>query len=201
MPNRADIPEPPALPLAPRDYGVGHFDSFSNVLRLFFNRIISFSQALVDVTGGGRVLYFPYLLASSTTNQTINNAGNTATATFETVDDSLDIILASDTQVTANSCGIYQIAVSGQVVGAGGSLQVWLAKNGTNVPGSTREFLIGGNLTISTVYTLELDIEEYFEVKWSATSATIQFDEVPAAAGYPTGASMSLAVNFVSNAC
>lgn len=50
--------EPPALPIAPTEYNQGERDRFSNVLRLYFNRIASFVRSLIG-TAGGRFLDFP----------------------------------------------------------------------------------------------------------------------------------------------
>lgn len=53
-----DPVEPPALPLAPGDYNQSERDRYSNVLRLYFNRISSFIRNLAG-TFGGRFLDFP----------------------------------------------------------------------------------------------------------------------------------------------
>lgn len=53
-----DTVEPPALPLAPGEYNQGERDKFSNVLRIYFNRIASFVRSIIG-TAGGRFLDFP----------------------------------------------------------------------------------------------------------------------------------------------
>jgi hypothetical protein len=50
--------EPPALPSAPTEYIPGEREKYSNVLRLYFNRISSFIRNLIG-TAGGRFLDFP----------------------------------------------------------------------------------------------------------------------------------------------
>lgn len=75
--------EPPALPIAPPEYNQGERDRFSNVLRLYFNRIASFVRSLIGTTGG-RFLDFPNGSFSDDRDYQLNNTDVAAPVRFNT---------------------------------------------------------------------------------------------------------------------
>lgn len=57
--TKVELPAPPNLINAPDDYARAYQDSYSNVLRLYFNRLTFVLRALFDILGGS-LLRFPY---------------------------------------------------------------------------------------------------------------------------------------------
>lgn len=75
--------EPPALPIAPTEYNQGERDRFSNVLRLYFNRIASFVRSLIG-TAGGRFLDFPNGLFLDNRDYQVGSSDVAAPIRFDT---------------------------------------------------------------------------------------------------------------------
>lgn len=61
-------PKAPNLPIGPVDYDQRYQDQFTNVLRLYFNQIDNFTQALHGIIGGSYI-NFPYGSFYDTTSQ------------------------------------------------------------------------------------------------------------------------------------
>jgi hypothetical protein len=75
--------EPPALPLAPPEYNSAERERYSNVLRLYFNRIASFLRNLIG-TAGGRFLDFPNGSFADNRDYLVNSSAVDAPLRFDT---------------------------------------------------------------------------------------------------------------------
>ena len=69
MANELERPAPPALPLATETYDRPFMDQNSNVLRLFFTRLINAFDNLVSTDNGGKFIYSPVGTFYSTQDQ------------------------------------------------------------------------------------------------------------------------------------
>ena len=101
MANEIERAEPPALPLAPEEYRRPFMDQNSNVLRLFFNRIVNSLNTLFSTDDGGRFLYMPRGSFYSTADQTAAMANTGYAVTFNSTHHTDSITLSNNKQHTS----------------------------------------------------------------------------------------------------
>ena len=188
----------PNLPVAPVEYERLYQDQFSNILRLYFNR-------LDNILGQLSTLSIPYGAFSSDQDQT--TTANTATLmTLNTTDFANDVSISSS-QITVVTAGIYNLQFSTQFSNANVGLQdvyIWLRQNGTDITGSTGFISIPnshggtpGHSIIGWYYFLEMDAGDHVEIYWSPTSADVTIQHL-AASGTPTKPSTQSVVATMS---
>jgi hypothetical protein len=123
------------------------------------------------------------------------NAGATST-NFMTVNNSDPsnngvLIGATSSQIKVLNDGVYNFQFSAQVDKTDGGkdeLQVWFAKNGSNIADSTRIFTMEGNpdrLTAVYNYMIRLQANDYIQIAWHSTD-TAMFLHHDAAGASPT---------------
>jgi hypothetical protein len=207
--NRIINPAPPNLPLGTDQYERRYQDQFTNVLRLYFNQL---QNALTEITGnaGGRYLAFPYGAFSDFTDQT--TTVNTATLmTLDTTDFSNGVSVVSNSKITVEYAGIYNLQFSVQLQNLDNAPQdvfIWLKQNGTDITGSTG--LVGMSARKSAGvpfhdikgwnYFLNMNAGDYVQIYWSTTSVDVTIQTYPAS-GTPTKpstASIVATLSFVS---
>lgn len=204
-----DRVSPPNLPLAPTDYDSRYQEQFNNVLRLFFNRLNSIFGQLnaSDIA----TLRFPYGAFSSNQDQAVT--ANTATLmTLNTTDFSNGVSIVSS-KITVASAGIYNLQWSGQFQNTDNQIQdisVWLRQNGTDIVGSTGYFSIPARKSASAGeeaheiigwnYYLQMAANDYVEIWWSATLASVSLQYYAAATTptRPATQSVVATMSFVS---
>jgi hypothetical protein len=191
----------PALPLATPDYEQAQQDQFQNVLRLYFNRLDDTLINLSD-TNGGAGLSFPYGAFSS--SQTQSAASNTATAlTFNTTDFAQGFSIASNSRITPEYSGIYNLQFSIQAQSlstANEDIYIWLKQytDATSTladitgstgkigllqrkgPASPNSGIYGWN------YYVSMAVGDYLQIYWSTTNGTDVTIPYYAASGTPT---------------
>jgi hypothetical protein len=206
----------PALPIPTKDYEKPSEDSFRNVLRLYFNQIDNTLGALLD-SGGGRFINFPYGAFSSNQDQT--TTANTATVmTLNTTDFSNQVSMGtvaapSNSRITATNAGIYNLQFSVQFQNTDNQIQdisIWLKQNGTDIPGSTGFVSIPARKSASAGeeaheiigwnYYVSMVENDYIEIYWSTTLASVTIQHYPASIGpvRPTTQSVVATLSFVS---
>lgn len=133
----ADIiqnPAPPNLPLATQEYERRYQDQYSNVLRLYFNRLQNALATLFNRLGG-RYLNFPYAAVQRLTDQLFTS--NTATQiTFPTNDYLNGCINDGTDGIVVQQAGIYNFQFSIQFVNTDSQAHnawVWLRVNGVDL--------------------------------------------------------------------
>ena len=204
MANQLDRPEPPALPLAPNTYSRPFVDQNSNVLRLFFNRLMSSINALLSLDNGGRFLYMPRGLFYSTTDQTAAVVNTGYPVEFENTYLGNGVSIVSDTRITVSADGVYSFQVTLQTDHVGGSdstITTWINKNGTDVPYGGQQQTVKGN-SIHAVFwnfSIDLTVGQYIEMYWATDDTSLTLDTQPAASPHPGIPSAIVAVSFVSN--
>lgn len=194
----------PALPLPPIDYQQAQQDQFQNALRLYFNRIDNF---LSELSGnqGGSLLGFPYGAFSSDQDQT--TTANTATLMTLNTTDFANNVSISSSKITVANAGIYNLQWSAQFQNTSTQLNdayIWLKQNGTDITGSTgfvsipnRHGGIDGHSIVGWNYFLSMAANDYVEIYWSPTDATVTIQHLPAS-GSPTKPSTQSVVATMS---
>jgi hypothetical protein len=200
----------PRLPSAPNDYNPEFIEQYSNILRLYFNQLDNLTGALLGESGG-RYIRFPYGAFSSNQDQTVT--ANTATLmTLNTTDFANEVSIASS-KITVVNAGIYNLQFSAQFQNTDNQIQdisIWLRQNGTDIPGSTGFVSIPARKSASAGeeahqitgwnYYLEMDANDYVEIWWSATLASVSIQYYAASTGpvRPATQSVVATLSFVS---
>lgn len=204
----------PNLPLAPETYSRAYSDQLNNVLRLYFNRL----DAIIDQlkTGSGSIdgsgIRLPYGAFSSDQDQT--TTANTETLmTLNTTDFSNDVGLDIGSKIKATVPGIYNLQFSTQFQNTDNQIQdisIWLKQNGTNIPGSTGFVSIPAHKSASAGeeaheiigwnYYVSMAADDYIQIYWSTTNATVTIQHYPAGTGpvRPSTQSVVATMTFVS---
>ena len=130
-------PPPPNLPLGTEQYERRYQDQYSNVLRLYFNRLQNALATLFNRLGG-RYLNFPYAAIQRTTDKTFT--ANTATQITFDQNDYLNGCTNDGTDgIIVQQAGIYNYQFSVQFANTDSQIHaawVWLRVNGVDVPGT-----------------------------------------------------------------
>lgn len=206
MANQLDRPEPPALPLAPEAYNRPFTDQNSNVLRLFFNRLISTLNALLSTDDGGKFLYMPRGLFYSTTNQTAAAVDTGYPVEFENtyIGNGVSIAGADDTRLTVSADGVYNFQVTMQTAHTNSSdvtVTTWINKSGTDVPYGGQVQTVKGNATRALYWNFSIDLlaDDYIEMYWATDDTDLSLYTEAATSLHPGVPSTIVSVSFVSN--
>ena len=112
--------------------------------------------------------------------------------------------LGLPTRVTVTHTGVYTIFFSAQIERlTGGSAQtvdIWLRKNGLNVPSSNGKVNVQANagyLLAAWNYFIKLNAGDYIELMWSTTSTAITLHAAPLNAVHPETPSIILTINQI----
>jgi hypothetical protein len=198
-------PQQPRLPVAPQEYERQYQDQFSNILRLYFNQLQNFNQLFTTNTGGA-LLQFPHGAFSSDQDQT-TTANTAKLITLNTTDFSNQVSIDSS-KITVAVAGTYNFQFSVQLENANNAPQdvfIWLKQNGVDIAGSTGivgmparknpgdpfHAIYGWN------YFVNLNVGQYIELYWSATSSDVSIQFYPAS-GTPTKPSTQSVVATLS---
>jgi hypothetical protein len=200
----------PRLPAAPMEYSAEFIEQYSNILRLYFNQLDNLTGVVLG-EAGGRFIRFPYGAFSSDQDQT--TTANTATLmTLNTTDFSNQVSISSS-KITVVNAGIYNLQFSAQFQNTDNQIQdmsIWLRQNGTDIPGSTglvsipaRKSASAGQEAHEIVgwnYYLQMQANDYVEIWWSATLASVTIQNYPTSTGpvRPSTQSVVATLSFVS---
>ena len=205
MSNEIQKTAPPALPLAPEEYKRPFMDQNSNVLRLFFNRLVSTIDAVLDTDAGGKFLYMPYGGFYSTVAQTAAVVDTGYAVTFNTTNVQQKVDVVSNSRITVDNDGVYLIKASLQLESTNSStkeVSVWLKKNGTDVAYSAHEYVVAGSGQKEIANwnnIISLTALDYVELFWATDDVNMELHTHAAVAPRPAVASATVAVTFVSN--
>lgn len=204
MSHEIEKVEPPALPLAPEDYQRPFMDQNSNVLRLFFNRLVNSLNSLLSTDDGGRFLYMPRGLFYSTTAQTAAATNTGYPVQFENIYIRNGVEVVSNTRLTAATDGMFNFQVTLQTKSSNSSdttVWTWINKSGTDVPYGGQIQTVKGNATRALYWNFSIDMEagDYIEMYWATSDTALQLYTEAATAPHPGIPSTIVAVSFVSN--
>jgi hypothetical protein len=153
---------------------------------------------------------FPHGSFQDTTNQTISSTTTAYAMTFNTTDFAEFVSVASNSRITVQKSGVYDLQFSSQFVNTDSAIQdidIWIRKNGTDIPLSrgsisipNRHGSVDGRILPSWNYLLQLAANDYVEIMWSATSTTVSMTTIPTDVSptRPAAASVIATVNHVS---
>ncbi len=206
MANEIERVEPPALPLAPEEYRRPFMDQNSNVLRLFFNRLVNSLNTLLSTDDGGKFLYMPQGLFYSTVDQTaaLTNTGYPVEFENTYVGSGISVSGADKTQITASADGVYNFQVTLQLehnVSSTATLWTWINKNGTDQSYGGQKNSIKGNDDTAVHWNFSIDLAagQYIEMYWATDTTQLNLHTEAATAPHPGLPSAVVAVSFVSN--
>jgi len=164
---------------------------------------------LVPVSAAAYIDSMPYGAFQSLVDQSIT--ANTATAmTLDTTDYSNAVYLSNSSRMNVRNTGIYNLQWSGQFSNTDTQIHdvsVWLRKNGSDIAGSTGFISIPnshggvhGNLIAGWNYFLELSANDYIEIYWSATNASVSLQHfgTQTSPTRPSTASLITTLNYIS---
>jgi hypothetical protein len=200
----------PRLPAAPAEYDAQFIEQYSNILRLYFNQLDNLTGVVLG-EAGGRFIRFPYGAFSSDQDQ--STTANTATLmTLNTTDFSNQVSISSS-KITVVNAGIYNLQFSAQFQNTDNQIQdtsIWLRQNGTDIPGSTGFVAIPARKSASAGeeaheiigwnYYVQMQANDYVEIWWSATNASVTIQQYPASVSptRPSTQSVVATLSFVS---
>ena len=206
MANEIERAEPPALPLAPEEYRRPYMDQNSNVLRLFFNRIVNSLNTLLSTDDGGKFLYMPRGLFYSTTDQAAVATNTGYPVEFENtyIGNGISIAGADNTRITVTADGVYNFQVTLQTAHTNSSdvkITTWINKNGTDVAYGGQEQTIKGNSNQPVFWNFSIDLTagQYIEMYWATADLSLSLDSTAPTSPHPGIPSAVVAVSFVSN--
>ena len=212
MSNKLIHPASPNLPLAGLDYSRQYHDQLNNVLRLYFNRIDSNTQALFG-NNGATYLQAPHAMFMSNEDQASGGTTVANLLTYNTIVISQGITVRDLGYIWFDQPGQYLVTFSLQVTNRGNAAQVfevWAAQNGNNYPLSNTRYDIPARKSlsewshiapaISGIFTVRNPDTESLTIKWWSDSTDV-FLEHYAAGTNPTRPeipSVIITVNFIS---
>jgi hypothetical protein len=204
MSNDIQRVEPPALPLAKDNYDRIHQNLFSNVLRLFFNRVVATVNSLLSTDDGGKFLYMPRGLFYSTTAQTAAATNTGYAVEFENVYLSNGVSIVNDTDITVSADGVYNFQVTiltEQSSAAAETVWTWISVNGVDITyGGSKTTVRGvGDTPVYWNFSLNLAAGDYLTMYWAVSSTNVSLHTEAATTPHPGIPSTIVAVSFVSN--
>ena len=127
---------------------------------------------------------------SDSTDQTGNVSAGVA-MTFNTVDVSDGVTLASGSRITVPADGKYNLQFSAQYKNVDNAQQdatVWLRINGSDLANSATQYTIPARKSASIfgygvaalTFLLDLNANDYVEIYWVPTSTTVTLEHLPA---------------------
>lgn len=200
----------PALPLAPDAYTREYHNQLNNVFRLYFNQIDRYLAQFAS-QGNGAGVFLPNGAFHDTTTQTAASTTSAYVVTFDATDYSNGITLVSNSQLTVDYDGRYNIQFSVQMQNTTNveqDIDVWFRKNGTDIADSNSRFGLSPRKSLADPFHMigtvnifvDLNANDYVEIVWCTTS--IGADLRAYAAGVtptrPAIPSVIATMNFVS---
>lgn len=211
MAGRVQKVEPPALPQATNLYERPFQDQYSNVLRIFFNRLTASLNALLDPGAGGAALYLPYGSFYDTNDQfaVLTTAAYPVDITSTAYTSFVEVI--SNNQITVRKAGLYNIQFSIQFVNdtnAQKDVDVWFRKNGLDIPDSNSRFTVAarksagvyGHLIAALNFFVDMAADDYVQIMWRTEDIGVHLEQAAAGAAptRPAVPSAIVTVNYVS---
>ena len=153
----------------------------------------------------------PYGAFQDSTDQVAVSANTAYPITYDTTDYSHGISVVSNSRITVKSYGIYNIQFSFQFDNSDTQIHdvdIWFAKNGTNIAKSNSQFSIpnshggvNGHLIAAMNFWVELNANDYVEIMWNTTDTAVTIQNIPAQTSptRPATPSVIVTANFVSS--
>lgn len=195
--------DPPRLPEASPLYSRGWVNTFTNVLRLYFQRLSSTVDAIVGANGG-QFIDKPYALVYSTVDQPIVAVNTAQVLTFPSTYLSNAVWVESGSEVHFSINGVYNFQFSGQLHSTSASAKqvwVWIRRGADDIGYSTHQYTLAGAGTHQAIgwnFNIDMQAGQYLSLVWASDSADMTIEFVAATGPHPGIPSAVLAVNFVA---
>lgn len=187
----APIPNPPS------DYDAQYLRQVIRVIETYFSQLDSRTPNNAEkytadfFYGSGVHLTFPYGQFQSQTDQTAAAIDQAYAVTYDQSDFLDGVTLSSGSRLTVPYEGVYTVTYSLQFKNTTNNVQdidIWLRKNGTDVPDTNSRFSISarkstGNpshLIVTTPIMVELAANDYIQVMWHVTDVGVNMEHFPA---------------------
>ena len=211
------------LPNPPAQYDPQYIRQMIRVIEVYFSQLDSRTpnnaqQYTADFFyGSGIHLTFPYGQFQSQTDQTAAAIDVAYAVTYDASDFLDGVTLSSGSRLTVPTAGIYTTTFSIQLKNTTNAVQdvdIWLRKNGTDIPDTNSRFSISarkgaGNpshLIATTSIMVELAADDYIQIMWHVTDTGVSIEHFPAvtySAGvtpaHPATPSAIVQVEFMSD--
>jgi hypothetical protein len=211
MTLRLDVPAPPNLALAPIEYSAFYQDQYSNILRLYFNRLDNAVRNVL-IGSGGKYLSLPFGAFYDTTDQTAASTTVAYPITLNSTTLSSGVSVQSSSQITFEYEGVYNIQFSVQLANDDNATQdidIWFRKNEVDIANSNSRFGLAPRKSAGDPYHVIGSLNfvdsfaagDYAQLYWR-TSNTAAYIESYAAGTTPTRPaipSVILTATFVSS--
>lgn len=186
----------PNLLIAPARYDRKYQEQLNNIQRLFYAAVVNQINAPVP--------YGSFYSVNTLTNPTINAVN---LVPFDSPQDGAynTAIGTVTSRIYVAETGIYNIQFSAQAnVAAGGAtgiIDIWLRKNGENVPASTGRVVVNGpnaETIASWNYVFRLTSGDYIEIAWASAESHMVLQAEAATSIAPSVPSVILTIWWVS---
>jgi hypothetical protein len=218
----------PPLPNPPSEYDPQFFRQFIRTLELYFSQLDSATPNLAQsyradefiggaFFGDGKGLETPFNQLLSNTNQTAAAIDIAYALTLDTSEFPDGISIVSSSRITFASAGVYVLSYSIQLESASTTTEhadIWLRKNGTDIPASNSRFGIAARksagvpaaLIAVTPLTISVAANDYIQIMWCVSSTSVSVKYYPAVAysagvtpAIPATPSAIVGVSFASS--
>ena len=203
--TRLASPAPPNLPLADNTYNRYYQDQLNSVLRLYFNQLRNITEQLVG-PNGGQYIDCPNALFFNTADQTFPLANTAYPVVFNQtyLDNAVALVSGSTSQIGVSIPGVYNFQFTAQLLSTNSSsktVYIWISRNNVDIGFSTRALTLAANneyAEVNWTFSIDLDRDEYVELRVSSTDTNIELHANAAAAPHPGIPSSVMTVSYVS---
>jgi hypothetical protein len=153
----------------------------------------------LTIGGGGGTPTGYYGQYQDNVSQTAAVANTGYPIKFRTLDYSNGVSVVSDSRITIDNTGIYNLQFSVQLKNSSSQehdVTIWLRKNGTDIPGSAgfvsvapRHGGVDGHVLSAWNYLLDAVGRDYYELVWSVSDTAVTMHYYPGALPPPSAAS------------
>ena len=211
MTLRLDVPTAPNLALAPMEYSAFYQDQYSNILRLYFNRLDNAVRNVLSGTGG-KYLSLPFGAFYDTTDQIAATTTDAYPITLNSTSFENGVAVENSSEITFTNEGVYNIQFSLQLANTDNATQdidVWFRKNGVDIANSNSRFGLAPRKSALEPYHVVASLNfvdsfqagDYVQLYW-CTSNVLAYIEAYTAGTTPTRPaipSVILTATFVSS--
>lgn len=192
------VPVPPRLPQAGPQYTQRTQEQFTDILRLYFNRLTSALQQLL-------LGFNNYATFYDTTTQTLGTALAEELVQFNTTGEGYGITASGSppTRLTVSKGGVYNFQFSAQLDHSGGgavTFWFWFKINGAVLPWTATKIVVDGpnaETAAAWNYLLTMQAGDYFELAWTANAAGAVILAEAATGAIPAIPSVIMTVTYV----
>lgn len=209
--QQLETPSIPSLGFAPEVYERRHFSENYGALNTYFRKATSVLGALFGPQGG-KFLNAPHGAFHDETDQVAANTTTAYAVYFGSTDISNGVTVADNSKLTVEASGVWNLQFSLQIKNVsndGQDFDVWVRKNGTDIPDSNSRFHAPArkssgdpsHLIAGLNFFVSMNAGDYVEIVGCVTSTDVSLEAFPAGTS-PTRPAIPSAIatmTFVSN--